>query len=81
MAHRSIQQIDIDCFIVSSSPPVFAGGRGTWGNPKDDEKYIDEDIHAIDDRDPNYDPVDQVYPRLPLITSHSTILFENRAIQ
>lgn len=36
-----------------------AGGRGTWGNPKDDIKYMNEDDHAMDNEDPNYDPTDQ----------------------
>jgi len=35
------------------------GGKGTWGNPMDDEKYMDTDDHALDLTDPNYDPADQ----------------------
>lgn len=35
------------------------GGKGTWGNPMDDEKYMDTDEHALDLTDPNYDPADQ----------------------
>lgn len=35
-----------------------AGGKGSWGSAKDDHKYMDEDGHALGQRDPNYDPVD-----------------------
>lgn len=35
-----------------------AGGKGTWGSFKDDIRYADEDGHAIDVNDPNYDPAD-----------------------
>lgn len=32
-----------------------AGGKGTWGSPQQDYLYIDEDIHALDENDPNFD--------------------------
>lgn len=34
------------------------GGKGTWGSIQDDIRYADEDVHAVDERDPNYDPTD-----------------------
>jgi len=34
------------------------GGKGSWGSVKDDIRYADEDGHAVDERDPNYDPAD-----------------------
>jgi len=35
-----------------------SGGKGSWGSVKDDIRYADEDGHAVDKRDPNFDPAD-----------------------
>jgi len=45
--------------LVSTGKKGGAGGKGTWGSVKDDIRYADEDGHAIDEKDPNYDPADE----------------------
>ena len=50
-----------DKLLTSSSVPKKGGGggKGTWGSYKDDVRYADEDGHAVDEGDPNYDPAEE----------------------